>query len=90
MINWVEKVNDVKSISDEWNGIFLPNIGEGVVELRRTFSKDSHYAQMLIRIRPNDVIEISMNGKASIEPYVLFALPSVVIEAQTKLALAGD
>jgi len=89
MITWVEKVNQIRSMSDEWNGIYFSNIGNGVVELRRKFAQDGHFSQILIRVRPNDVVEISMNGKAVMTAKDMCDMSKAVIEAQTKLALAG-
>lgn len=89
MITWVEKVNQIRSMSDEWNGIYFSNIGKGVIELRRKFARDGHFAQILIRVRPDDIVEISMNGKAVMTVNDMCDMANAVIEAQTKLALAG-
>lgn len=89
LINWVDKVSKTESPIGNWNGVFLPHIGDGVVELRRTFSKATHYAQVLIRIKPNDDVEISMNGKAVLSVQEVVEVSKVVIEGQARMALAG-
>jgi len=83
MINWVEKVNKVTSPSDEWNGVIITN----VVELRKKFSQDGHFSQVLIRIREDGRVEVSMNGKASMKVEDIVEMSEAVIEGQTKLAL---
>lgn len=45
--------------SKEWTGVHK----DGTVELRKTFSKDSHYAQVLLVVDGENVT-MSMNGKA--------------------------
>jgi hypothetical protein len=82
MINW-----DTKEFSnEEWRG----TVKNGNVEIRKTFTKLSNFAQMLIVADINENVTVSMNGKASMTVQDVLEIANVVVEAQTRIALVGE
>jgi len=82
MINWTDKA---EKGTDYWSG-FSPE--KGVIELRKTFHKQPHYAQILIVMKGKEDVTLSMNGKASMTTDELIEIGAIAQEV--KELIYGD